>query len=258
MGFASAKTYDLEVWLPSQQKYREISPAVTARRSRPDACKRVGAIPTAASLKRFHTLNGSGVAIGRALVAVLENYQNEDGSVEVPEVLRPYMAGVTRLVATCPHNDNLARVTDSTYTTRLHALARRLVSLTDLTSLNSTDDERTILRLVKLACSEAGKVAAVCCWARLIPVALPELTGTGIALAAVTNFPDGLADAGAAAAQSAQAVAAGANEIHVVFPYRALLAGDQAAGRCWCAPAAMPAGARALLEGHPGNRPARK
>jgi deoxyribose-phosphate aldolase len=109
-------------------------------------------------------------------------------------------------------------------------VAQRLLSLSDLTSLNATDDEHTIQRLLKLASTQAGKVAAVCCWPRFIPVALPSLKGSGIALAVVTNFPDGAADAGAAAAQSAEAVAAGANEIDVVFPFRALLAGDKASG----------------------------
>ena len=68
-------------------------PAATARRSRRAACRRAGATRTPASRKPVHTLNGSGLAVGRALVAVLENYQNEDGSVAVPQVLRPYMGG---------------------------------------------------------------------------------------------------------------------------------------------------------------------
>jgi deoxyribose-phosphate aldolase len=119
---------------------------------------------------------------------------------------------------------------DPSYTTRMHTLARRLLSLCDLTSLNATDDEHTIQRLLKTASSDAGKVAAVCCWPRFIPVAAPALKDTGIALAVVTNFPDGAADAQAAAAQSAQAVTDGANEIDVVFPYRALLAGAKSAG----------------------------
>lgn len=93
MGFAAAKTYDLEVWLPSQQTYREISScsnceAFQARRMQarwrnPDG-----------KPEPLHTLNGSGVAIGRALIAVMENYQNEDGSIDIPAVLQPYMGGV--------------------------------------------------------------------------------------------------------------------------------------------------------------------
>jgi len=98
MGFASRKTYDIEVWLPGQGRFREISSCsicgdFQARRMNA-RCKAVDAKST-----RFvHTLNGSGVAVGRALVAVLENYQNPDGSVTVPDVLMPYMGGLTRIV----------------------------------------------------------------------------------------------------------------------------------------------------------------
>ena len=94
MGFASQKTYDLEVWLPGQQRYREISSCSVCgdfQARRMDARYR----PASAKQTRFvHTLNGSGLAVGRTLVAVLENYQNRDGSVTIPEVLRPYMGGV--------------------------------------------------------------------------------------------------------------------------------------------------------------------
>lgn len=98
MGFGSAKTYDLEVWLPAQNTYREISSisnceAFQARRMQTRFRNAQG------KNELVHTLNGSGLAVGRALVAVLENYQNEDGSVTVPEVLRPYMGGVERLSA---------------------------------------------------------------------------------------------------------------------------------------------------------------
>ncbi len=97
MGFGSAKTYDLEVWLPAQRAWREISSvsnceAFQARRMQ--ARYR----PEKGKPEFLHTLNGSGLAVGRALVAVLENYQQEDGSVLVPEVLRPYMGGQERLV----------------------------------------------------------------------------------------------------------------------------------------------------------------
>ncbi len=97
VGFASARTYDLEVWLPGAGKYREISScsnceAFQARRMQ--ARWRNGATGKPEPL---HTLNGSGVAVGRALVAVLENYQNTDGSVTVPDVLRPYMGGAERI-----------------------------------------------------------------------------------------------------------------------------------------------------------------
>ena len=99
MGFSARKTYDLEVWLPGQDAYREISSISNcgdfqARRMnaryRPEVEK---------GTQFVHTLNGSGLAVGRTLVAVLENYQQEDGSVQVPEVLVPYMGGVTKLTA---------------------------------------------------------------------------------------------------------------------------------------------------------------
>ncbi|MEB2348361.1 MAG: serine--tRNA ligase [Comamonadaceae bacterium] len=96
MGFGAAKTYDLEVWLPAQNTYREISSvsnceAFQARRMQARFKNAQG------KNELVHTLNGSGVAVGRALVAVLENYQNADGSVTVPEALRPYMGGAERL-----------------------------------------------------------------------------------------------------------------------------------------------------------------
>ena len=97
MGFQSTKTYDLEVWLPSQQTYREISSCSNcedfqARRLQ----ARVRSVETGKP-ELVHTLNGSGLAIGRTLIAVMENYQHADGSISVPEVLRPYMAGLDRI-----------------------------------------------------------------------------------------------------------------------------------------------------------------
>ena len=95
MGFGARKTYDIEVWLPGQGRYREISSCSNCGDFQ---ARRMGARFKAAGEKgtRFpHTLNGSGVAVGRALVAVLENYQNEDGTITVPEALRPYMGGLT-------------------------------------------------------------------------------------------------------------------------------------------------------------------
>ncbi len=97
MGFAAVKTYDLEVWLPSQDAYREIS-----------SCSNCGDFQARRMQARWrnldtgkpelvHTLNGSGVAVGRALIAVMENYQNADGSIDVPEPLRPYMGGLERI-----------------------------------------------------------------------------------------------------------------------------------------------------------------
>jgi seryl-tRNA synthetase len=97
MGFSSAKTYDIEVWLPGQNAFREIS-----------SCSNFEAFQARRMQARFrnekgkpelvHTLNGSALAVGRTLVAVLENYQNADGSVSVPAALRPYMGGVQRIV----------------------------------------------------------------------------------------------------------------------------------------------------------------
>jgi seryl-tRNA synthetase len=97
LGFGSAKTYDLEVWLPSQNAFREISScsnyeAFQARRAQIRFRRAGGAKP-----EFVHTLNGSGLAIGRTWIAVLENYQQEDGSVIVPEVLRPYMGGLEKI-----------------------------------------------------------------------------------------------------------------------------------------------------------------
>jgi seryl-tRNA synthetase len=98
MGFGSTKTYDLEVWLPAQNTFREISSvsnyeAFQARRLQARFKNAQG------KNELVHTLNGSGLAVGRALVAVVENYQNADGSITVPEVLRPYMGGVVTLKA---------------------------------------------------------------------------------------------------------------------------------------------------------------
>jgi seryl-tRNA synthetase len=99
MGFSAAKTYDLEVWLPGQDAYREISSCSNctdfqARRASLRYRPEPGAKP-----RFLHTLNGSGLAVGRTLVAVLENYQQEDGSVVIPEALRPYMDGQERITA---------------------------------------------------------------------------------------------------------------------------------------------------------------
>jgi len=98
MGFTAAKTYDLEVWLPAQNTYREISSlsnceSFQARRMQARFRNAQG------KPELLHTLNGSGLAVGRTLVAVLENYQQADGSVEIPAVLRPYMGGLTHLSA---------------------------------------------------------------------------------------------------------------------------------------------------------------
>ena len=96
MGFSSAKTYDIEVWLPGQNAYREIS-----------SCSNFEAFQARRMMARFrnekgrpelvHTLNGSGLAVGRTLIAVMENYQNVDGTISIPEALRPYMGGLTQI-----------------------------------------------------------------------------------------------------------------------------------------------------------------
>ena len=94
MGFASRKTYDIEVWLPGQNAYREISSCSVCgdfQARRMNARFR----PKGEKNTRFvHTLNGSGLAVGRTLVAVMENYQQEDGSIAVPDALKPYMGGL--------------------------------------------------------------------------------------------------------------------------------------------------------------------
>ena len=98
MGFSAEKTFDIEVWLPSQNKYREIS-----------SCSSCGTFQAKRMKARFKnrknetsflgTLNGSGLAIGRTLIAILENYQNEDGSITIPEVLRPYMNNLDKITS---------------------------------------------------------------------------------------------------------------------------------------------------------------
>ena len=94
MGFAAAKTYDLEVWLPSQNTYREISSCSNCTDFQARRMAARWRNPASSKPELVHTLNGSGLAVGRTLVAVMENFQQPDGSIEVPEVLRPYMAGI--------------------------------------------------------------------------------------------------------------------------------------------------------------------
>ncbi len=94
IGFSSAKTYDIEVWMPGQQKYREISSCSNcldfqARRANIRFRRHQGDKP-----EFVHTLNGSGLAVGRTVAAIMENYQQEDGTIVVPDVLRPYMNGL--------------------------------------------------------------------------------------------------------------------------------------------------------------------
>jgi len=96
-GFSSAKTYDLEAWLPSQERYREISSCSNFEAFQARRLQARWRNPHDKKPEHVHTLNGSGLAVGRTLVALLENQQNEDGSVEVPQALRPWLGGVTRL-----------------------------------------------------------------------------------------------------------------------------------------------------------------
>ena len=93
MGFSAAKTHDLEVWLPGQDSYREISSISNCEAFQARRMQARWRNPATGKPEPLHTLNGSGVAVGRALVAVMENYQNADGSITVPEALRPYMGG---------------------------------------------------------------------------------------------------------------------------------------------------------------------
>ncbi len=97
IGFGSSKTYDLEVWLPGQQKYREISSCSNFETFQARRMQARWRNPETGKPEPLHTLNGSGVAVGRALVAVLENYQQPDGSIEIPAVLKPYMGGLERI-----------------------------------------------------------------------------------------------------------------------------------------------------------------
>ena len=97
IGFSSAKTYDLEVWLPGQEKYREISSCSNFEAFQARRMKARYRNPETGKPELVHTINGSGLAIGRTLVAILENYQQVNGSVEVPTVLQPYMGGLTSL-----------------------------------------------------------------------------------------------------------------------------------------------------------------
>ena len=97
MGFSARKTFDLEVWLPSQQTYREISSCSNCGDFQARRMQARWRNPDSGKPEPVHTLNGSGVAVGRALIAVMENYQQADGSITVPEALRPYMGGIEHI-----------------------------------------------------------------------------------------------------------------------------------------------------------------
>ena len=97
MGFASQKTYDIEVWLPGQNAYREISSCSVCGEFQARRMAARYRTKDSKEVRHVHTLNGSGLAVGRTLVAVLENYQQADGSVTIPEALQPYMGGMKRI-----------------------------------------------------------------------------------------------------------------------------------------------------------------
>lgn len=98
IGFAAAKTYDLEVWLPAQNAYREISSCSNCTDFQARRMQARFRDPQTRKTELLHTLNGSGLAVGRTLIAIVENYQQKDGSVEVPAVLRPYMGGISAVL----------------------------------------------------------------------------------------------------------------------------------------------------------------
>ena len=130
----------------------------------------------------------------------------------------------------------------------LRRIAQRLLPLIDLTSLNDSDDAAVIERLCARARTPAGNVAAVCIHAPHIPVAKRALAGSDVPIATVTNFPAGAADVRAAEVETAEAVALGADEVDVVFPYAALIAGDRAVGLDLVRAAKASCGPKVLLK----------
>ncbi|HKF60287.1 MAG TPA: aminoacyl--tRNA ligase-related protein, partial [Dongiaceae bacterium] len=97
MGFAAAKTYDIEVWLPGQGRYREISSCSNCGDFQARRMKARFREPGAKGTRFVHTLNGSGLAVGRTLIAIMENYQQPDGSIALPDAIRPYMGGLAAI-----------------------------------------------------------------------------------------------------------------------------------------------------------------
>ena len=97
IGFAAAKTHDIEVWLPAQKAYREISSVSNCTDFQARRMQARYRDPETRKTELLHTLNGSGLAVGRTLIAILENYQQEDGSVVIPEVLQPFMGGQDKI-----------------------------------------------------------------------------------------------------------------------------------------------------------------
>jgi deoxyribose-phosphate aldolase len=122
-------------------------------------------------------------------------------------------------------------VTDGITGADAKTAARRLLPLLDLADLDEAADEAAIRRLCTRARTAAGPVAAVCVWPRFVPLARQLLTHSAVRVATVANFPDGVADSEAAAQETADAAATGADEIEIVFPHQATLAGESAAGR---------------------------
>ena len=99
LGFASTKTYDLEVWLPGQNTYREISSCSNMTDFQARRMKARWRNPESGKPELVHTLNGSGLAVGRTLIAIMENYQQVDGSIRIPDALHPHMGGLTEIRA---------------------------------------------------------------------------------------------------------------------------------------------------------------
>ncbi len=127
-------------------------------------------------------------------------------------------------------------------------LARRLLAVMDLTSLNENDDTDTVRRLAALASTAAGRVAALCIWPRFIGIARAAVADESVAIATVANFPSGLGRPQSVAAEAAASVASGAHEVDVVFPYRALLSGDDSTGLTLVRACREACGERVLLK----------
>lgn len=128
------------------------------------------------------------------------------------------------------------------------SLAQRLLGLIDLTSLNATDDDASVRKVAALASTPAGRVAALCIWPRFIALGRKMLQDTGVPIAVVTNFPAGDGDVTQAVAETAAAIKDGADEIDVVLPYRALLAGDEATGLALVRACRQACGSEVLLK----------
>lgn len=158
------------------------------------------------------------------------------------------LQGQSRITYRTAIIDGIQRLIHDHWMSNETTLARRLLGLIDLTSLNPNDDDAAVSALAALAATPAGRVAAFCTWPRFISVSRRVLDGTGVPLAVVTNFPAGAGDVAAAAAETAAAVAEGADEVDVVFPYRAMLEGDDATGLALVRACRAACGSRAHLK----------